>query len=549
MPFSLLSRDNITSSLSSDHYDLLVIGGGITGCGIALDAALRGMKVALVEKSDFASGTSSRSTKLIHGGLRYLKQLEFKLVHDVGTERAIVYKNARHIVIPEKMLLPIVKNGSLGKGPTSLALWVYDYLAGVKKEEKRRMLNREQTLVEEPMLNKDKVTAGGVYYEYRTDDSRLVIELAKSAVSHGALCLNYTEVRELVYDDSKQVCGANITDAMSGKNFDIKATKVVNAAGPFVDLIRKTDQSLFGKRLQLTKGVHIVFSFERLPLQRAVYFDVADGRLIFAIPRDGITYVGTTDTVYNQDIDAPRTNMKDVEYLLKAVNDMFPSVQLKVSDVISSWAGLRPLIYEDGKSPSELSRKDEVIVSASGLISIAGGKLTGYRLMAKKITDLVAKDLLAEAKDFPPSTTATYQLSGGEFNSDEDLQNFLTSIVTDIANAYLPNYFLHRWVFRYGTNTRHVLELAETLKSRYTDNEQVALAAEMQYTFENEMAANEIDFAIRRTGMIYFDKIRLDKHLHFINEYFSALLHRSEVEKAAALKRFADVVKEVTDFK
>jgi glycerol-3-phosphate dehydrogenase len=549
MTFSFSSRHHIISSLSSAQFDLLVIGGGITGCGIALDAALRGMKVALVEKSDFASGTSSRSTKLVHGGLRYLKQLEFKLVRDVGTERAIVYRNARHIVIPEKMLLPIVKNGSLGKGPTSLALWVYDYLAGVKKEERRKMLNRAQTLAEEPLLNKDRVTAGGVYYEYRTDDSRLVIELAKSAVSLGALCLNYAEVGDLLYDDSKMVSGAQITDTLTGKKFNIKATKTVNAAGPFVDLIRKADQSLFGKRLQLTKGVHIVFPFDKLPLQRAAYFDVADGRLIFAIPRDGITYVGTTDTVYNQDIDHPHTTMQDVEYLLKAINDMFPSLKLSVTDVISSWAGLRPLIYEDGKSPSELSRKDEIIISASGLISIAGGKLTGYRLMAKKIADQVAKDLLTEAKNFPASATQTYQLSGGEFKSDQDLQDFLHSVATDVANTYLPNYFLHRWIFRYGRNTSHILEIAENLKSRYADSEQLALAAEMRYCFENEMATNEIDFAVRRTGMLYFDKIRLDTNLSFIHEYFSELLNRSQLEKEVTLKMFKEEIQEVTDFK
>jgi glycerol-3-phosphate dehydrogenase len=549
MPFSFSSRDKITHALQSESFDLLVIGGGITGCGIALDAALRGMKVALVEKSDFASGTSSRSTKLIHGGLRYLKQMEFKLVRDVGTERAIVYKNARHVVIPEKMLLPIVKNGSLGKGPTSLALWVYDYLAGVKKDELRKMLSREQTLKEEPLLNKEKVIGGGIYYEYRTDDSRLVIELAKSAVTHGALCMNYAEVKELIYNDGKMVCGAKIADTISGKSFDIKASKIVNAAGPFVDLIRKTDQSLFGKRLQLTKGVHIVFPFEKLPLQRAAYFDVSDGRMIFAIPRDGITYVGTTDTVYNQDIDHPKPTFQDAEYLIKAVNEMFPSVKLGIHDVISSWAGLRPLIYEDGKSPSELSRKDEIIVSTSGLISIAGGKLTGYRLMAKKITDLVAKDLLAEAKNFPASTTHTFQLSGGEFRSDEDLQDFLAGIVADVAHSYLPNYFLHRWVFRYGRNTTQIIEHADSVKNRYAHSEQVALAAEMNYCFENEMVADETDFAIRRTGMIYFDKIRLDRNLVFISEYFSHLLQRTDAEKETALKRFTAVVKEVTDFK
>ena len=169
--------------------------------------------------------------------------------------------------------------------------------------------------------------------------------------------------------------------------------------------------------------------------------------------------------------------------------------------------------------------------------------------MAKKITDIVAKDLLSEAKNYPPSATHTFQLSGGEFQSDKDLRDFLDSTVTDVANSYLPNYFLNRWVYRYGRNTAHILERAETLKSRYADSEHVALAAEMAYSFDNEMSANEIDFAVRRTGMIYFDKIRLDRNLAFINEYFSHLLQRSEAEKEAALKRFTEVVKEVTDFK
>ncbi|MCW3125749.1 MAG: Glycerol-3-phosphate dehydrogenase [Bacteroidetes bacterium] len=548
MQFSLTSREELIDSLSTRHFDILVIGGGITGCGIALDAALRGMKVALVEKSDFASGTSSRSTKLIHGGLRYLKQLELKLVHDVGSERAIVYRNARHIVIPEKMLLPIVKNGSLGKGTTSMALRVYDFLAGVKKEELRRMLSKEETLREEPLLNPEKVTAGGLYYEYRTDDSRLVIELAKSAVSNGAICANYAGVTAPLYDDHDLICGAKVLDHISGQTFDIKATKVVNAAGPFVDLVRKTDQSLYGKRLQLTKGVHIVFPYEKLPLHNAAYFDVKDGRMIFAIPRNGITYVGTTDTVYNQDIDTPTPTQQDAQYLLDAVNEMFPTVQLKISDIISSWAGLRPLIYEDGKSPSELSRKDEIIISPSGLISIAGGKLTGYRLMAEKIAELVSKELLSTVR-FKKTSTKEYQLSGGDFASDDDLRNFAQKISTDANYSYLTDAVRERWVYRYGRNVEQILKNADELKDAYKDVDQLALAAEIKYGYDNEMVTNELDFTIRRTGMIYFDKIRLDKSLLFINSYFSQLLTRTEEQNKKALKELTEAVDEVTDFK
>ena len=449
MSFSHTSRPSYVKALTQNKYDLLVIGGGITGCGIALDATLRGLKVALVEQADFASGTSSRSTKLIHGGLRYLKQLELKLVHDVGRERAIVFQNARHIVIPEKMLLPIVQGGTLSARTTSIALWVYDLLAGVKKSEARKMLSLQNTLHEEPLLSHQKVIGGGLYYEYRTDDARLVIELAKSAVAHGAVCINYTQVTGLLYNEHKKVCGANVTDALTNGAFEIKAAKVVNAAGPFVDELRKTDHSLQGKRLLLTKGVHIVVPYDKLPLRHAVYFDVADGRMIFAIPRNGVTYIGTTDTIYKGDIDKPKANAADVVYLLDATNEMFPMAMLQISDVISSWAGLRPLIYEDGKSPSELSRRDEILVSPSGLISMVGGKLTGYRLMAKKIADLVAKELTMATRKFPKSSTHDYQLSGGAFDSDEALKVFAEHITNAHQYNFISTFMRRSWVYRY----------------------------------------------------------------------------------------------------
>ena len=548
MPFSIASRPAYIAALTENEYDLLVIGGGITGCGIALDAALRGLKVALVEQADFASGTSSRSTKLIHGGLRYLKQLELKLVHDVGRERAIVYKNARHIVIPEKMLLPIVRGGTLSAGTTSIALWVYDFLAGVKKNEARKMLSKIKTLSEEPLLSREKVIGGGLYYEYRTDDARLVIELAKSAVANGAICLNYAQVTDLLYDEQTKVCGAKVTDQLTNTSIKIKACKVVNAAGPFVDELRKTDHSLQGKRLLLTKGVHIVVPYDRLPLRHAVYFDVADGRMIFAIPRNGITYIGTTDTVYTGNIAQPRADAADVAYLLQATNEMFPNAVLQTGDVISTWAGLRPLIYEDGKSPSELSRRDEVIVSPSGLISMAGGKLTGYRLMAQKIVDIVAKELSTSNRAVPKSTTHDYQLSGGAFNTDDALKAYAEQITHATKYDFLNSSIRRSWVYRYGSNAEQVIAIAASIRNNYTDTDQLALAAEMQYCYENELCTCETDFAIRRSGMLYFDKLRLDSHLDFIHEYFNNLLRRTETQKTESYTAFQYAVKVVTEF-
>lgn len=542
MNFSSKNRSVFISKAGLVDYDLLVIGGGITGCGIALDAALRGMKVLLVEKKDFASGTSSRSTKLIHGGLRYLKQLEFKLVHDVGTERAIVHKLARHVVIPEKMLLPIYEEGTLGTFTTSMALLVYDLLAGVKSGERRKMLNVSGTLKQEPLLQANKLLGGGLYFEYRTDDSRLVIELAKSAFAAGALLLNYAEVKEFVLNQEGKVCGAKVIDHIGGATFDVKAKVVVNASGPWVDVLRKEDQSLHGKRLQLTKGVHIVFPFEKFPIQQAAYFDVGDGRMIFAIPRNGITYLGTTDTVYNEEIDHPVCNRADVEYLLKAVNSVFASLNLKESDIVSSWAGLRPLIQEDGKSPGELSRKDEIFISRSGLISIAGGKLTGYRLMSEKIVDLAEKKL---NQKFAKCSTAAHYLSGGEFHNEDDFKSSL-NYMQQLANGYVAKEIVEEWFYRYGKNTSLILKQLQVIKDKYDAIEQACLTAEVTYALEHEMIVTPADFFIRRTGKIFFNRKQslgqIPEANALIADYLSQAGAQSERQLAEVQQEYATAV-------
>lgn len=521
MNFSNLYRTEFINRLGSQTFDLLVIGGGITGCGIALDAALRGMKVALVEKDDFASGTSSRSTKLIHGGLRYLKQLEFKLVYDVGREREIVHRNARHLVIPEKMLLPITEDGSLGKYSASLGLKLYDFLAGVRKEEQRKMFDKHETLRMEPLLNNKKLIGSGLYVEYRTDDARLVIELAKSAFQHGALLLNYAECQHLTYDDVGKITGARILDKINGKELIVDAMTVVNACGPWVDLLRKEDNSLKGKRLLLTKGVHLVFPHGKLPVQHSLYFDAGDGRMIFAIPRGEITYAGTTDTVYNGDIDHPACNKEDAEYILNAVNRMFPSAALKMEDIESSWAGLRPLIFEDGKSASEVSRKDELIISDSGLISIAGGKLTGYRLMAKKAVDEVAKK---SGKKFAACKTHDFHLTGSDFKGQDELATYIKE--TEFREAdNIPVSKIREWTGRYGTNTDKVLENVARLEGEKISRDELYNLAELLYCLEYEMVYSPSDFFIRRTGKLFFERPNTMGHIRpavrFISEQFN----------------------------
>ena len=277
-------RERSLDAMDRIDYDVLVIGGGITGAGIALDCVTRGMRTALVEMQDYGAGTSSRSTKLIHGGLRYLKQFEFRLVSEVGRERAIIHRNAPHVVIPEGMLLPVIEGGTFGKLGVSVGLYVYDLLARVRREERRVMLDANETLKREPLLRRDGLLGSGWYSEYRTDDARLTIEVIKKACEEGAHCMNYVRAEDLVYVEGR-VRGARVKDMVSGREVEIRAREVVNAAGPWVDEVRKLDRSLEGKRLQHTKGVHLVVSHERFPITESVYFDIDDGRMMFAIPR------------------------------------------------------------------------------------------------------------------------------------------------------------------------------------------------------------------------------------------------------------------------
>jgi glycerol-3-phosphate dehydrogenase len=523
-----LSRKEKILQASADSFDLIIIGGGITGAGIALDAATRGLKVLLLEKMDFSEGTSSRSTKLIHGGLRYLKQFEISLVREVGRERAVVYRNARHLVKPERMLLPIVENGSLGKFMTSVGLWVYDFLAGVEKDERRRMLSKEDTLAQEPLLRKDIVKGGGLYYEYRTDDSRLTLSILTSATEAGAICLNYAPVTEFIYQD-ELLTGVKFQDRLSGETYKANAKIIVNAAGPWVDKLRNLDilsedSRAPKKKLHLTKGVHLVVPREKLPLHQSVYFDVPDGRMIFAIPRDRITYIGTTDTHYTGNTEDPITDGKDVDYLLQAVNNMFPDIHLQAADIESSWAGLRPLIHEAGKNPSELSRRDEIFQSETGLISIAGGKLTGYRKMAERITDLVCKKLHVPVK----CKTHDMRIAGGHFESDEEMNHFITTRIGEAKQVEMTKEDIIRLFNLYGSNIDIIIEKAYELFATEKDARYRTLEAEIWYAVHREMAVSLSDFVIRRTGLIYFNRPELKKHTHLYARIMGKVCNWSE---------------------
>ena len=502
--FTNLERQKTIDNLKSEDFDLVVIGGGITGGGIALDAASRGLKVALLEKGDFASGTSSKSTKLIHGGLRYLKQFDFWLVKEVGSERAIVHKLAPHLVLPEKMLLPLIENGSYGKWLTSIGLKVYDILAQVSGDDKRKMIEKKEAMKLEPLLPKKILNGAGYYAEYRTDDARLTIENIKTSLLFGAQALNYAKVNAFIYENEK-VAGVKATDEVTGQEFTIKSKYVISAAGPWVDDLRSLNNSKKGKQLHLTKGVHLVFPYEKLPVKQSVYFDIPDGRMMFAIPRGKITYVGTTDTNYNDNKDKVTTNIADAIYLISAVNNMFPDINLELDDIVSSWAGLRPLIHEEGKSASELSRKDEIFVSDSGLISIAGGKLTGYRKMAERVVDRIAKKMEDEHDiELKDCYTEKIFLSGNDnFKKFKHVKKYIDQVYSEIKEEGFTKHDAWFLVTNYGKQTSKILETYATLVD---EDKYVRLAkAELAFGIDYEMVQNPMDFFIRRTGRLYFD--------------------------------------------
>ncbi|MBA8761502.1 glycerol-3-phosphate dehydrogenase/oxidase [Staphylococcus coagulans] len=534
MSLSTFKRDSVKNKMKNEEYDLVVVGGGITGAGIALDASVRGMKVALVEMQDFAQGTSSRSTKLVHGGLRYLKQFQVGVVAETGKERAIVYENGPHVTTPEWMLLPMHKGGTFGKFSTSIGLGMYDRLAGVKKSERKKMLTVQETTDKEPLVKQDGLKGGGYYVEYRTDDARLTIEVMKKAAEQGADILNYAKVNNFLYDNNEKVNGVTVIDRLANDTFKIKGKKVVNATGPWVDEVRSADYSKNNKQLRLTKGVHVVIDQSKFPLRQAVYFDTEkDGRMIFAIPREGKAYVGTTDTFYDNEKSTPLVNQEDRDYLIDAINYMFPTVQIKDEDIESTWAGIRPLILEEGKDPSEISRKDEVWEGKSGLLTIAGGKLTGYRHMALEIVNLVEKRLKQEYKlKFNKVDTKYIPISGGDVGGSANFHKFVEEKVQAAKAFNLDEKLARHLASKYGSNVDDLFAIAQAAQHQ-TTGLPLELYVELVYSVQNELVVKPTDFLVRRTGALYFDINRVLEYKDIVVDVLADLLGYDANTKAA----------------
>ena len=406
------NREGPFDRIDGSTCDLIVIGGGVTGAGVARDAAMRGLSVVLLEARDFASGTSSRSSKMIHGGLRYMAQGDLALVHEAASERKAVERVAPHLTRQTPFVIPAKNAAVLAK--LRAGMWAFEKLGGVPKERHHEVWSKRDLTAREPALNAHDLSGAVAYPEYLTDDARLTLANVRSAAAHGAAVFSYAPVRSLIITDGR-AAGVVVGDDLEGveARLRIYAKVIVNAAGPWVDALRALEDPMAPTRLKLSKGVHLVVPAARLPVSRTIIMPAADRRSVFAVPKGDMTYLGTTDTFYPDADYWPRIEDADIDYLLAASAARFNVTPLTRADIVSAWSGVRPLVAEEGKSASEISRKDEVWAGPTGMLSIAGGKLTAYRKMAERVADLVEEAL---GRKPTPSSTETEPLVGGDLD-------------------------------------------------------------------------------------------------------------------------------------
>ncbi len=484
--------------MATSKLDVLVIGGGITGAGIARDAALRGWRVALVEKEDFGFGTSSRSSKIVHGGVRYLEYGHFLLVRESARERRVVQSIAPHLVHRLDFLYPVFEPDSLMKIRAGLA--VFDWLATAEGGEKHLTLEPEQVRQQLPGL-RDPLRGAVLYPEYITDDARLTLENVVSAAEHGALVANRARAEALFRDGSGRIQGARVRDTLDGSVYEVQARAVVNAGGPWAQSILEESGLPAPKQIRPSKGIHILLPAERLPLRGATFLKTAAGRRGLAMRRLNYVYVGTTDDEYSGSLDTPRATRAEVLDVLAMTQDSFPDAGLGIDDVLATWAGIRPLIAEEGKSTRDTSREDEVWTTPPGLVTIAGGKLTTYRRMAGRVIDALRDDLGAPPND--TDRTADVLLPGAPAG---DVVAFSEDRARRLRAAGVPQPTIERLCWLYGRQLDGLLELGSQDAAWLAPLGPgvPAVRGEVKLAVETEMACTLADFMDRRSALLLF---------------------------------------------
>lgn len=549
MKFSAETRKENINQLSSEKLDLLIIGGGITGAGLALQAAAKGVKAGLIEMQDFASGTSSRSTKLVHGGLRYLKQFEVELVAAIAKERENIHHNAPHIVKPDKMLLPIYDEAgaSFTEFSAEVALDLYDHLAELEGEWANELISKEEVLKENPMLREEGLVKGGLYLDYINDDARLTIEIMKKATEKGTLPVNYMKAIDYLYDDDKQIIGVIAEDQFTGDQIEIQAAVVVNATGHWADQTISMQKDIKSDRMYPSKGVHFVVDAKRLPLKETIYVDTGleDNRMIFIVPRGDKTYFGTTDTPYDENLVEPDIFKDDIDYLLKAVNFRFPEANLTIDDIETGWSGLRPLLLEEGATdPSMISRSHEVFVSDQGLVTIAGGKLTDYRLMAEDTFVAIEEELKEKTgTGYPAGDTQRLALSGGDLPAGMSMDDYTDKHLADGTAIGLSEAEARKLIEWYGTNSEQVFALKDQVKS---DKLPLHLELSLLYAMNYESTMTPIDFILRRTGILLFESEKVSEWKTLILDYMAEYHEWDAERKEKEAKDLDEMIDHIT---
>jgi len=540
-------REAALARLAAEPFDLLVVGGGVTGSGVALDAAARGLRTGLVDRADLASGTSSKSSKLVHGGLRYLQQREYLLVYENLAERQLLLHNAPHLVAPLPFLIPLFgKDGVLNKALArtySVALWLYDLTGGLRIGKRHRRVGVDEALAHMPTLRRDRLVAGFVYYDAETDDARLTLALARTAaLEHGVAVATYTPVSGFHRDGAGRIDGALATplarpgtDRATLAPVHVRASVVVNAAGVWADDVRSLETGIHPDSIRPAKGVHLALPWEKLRCDVAVVLPVPkDRRSIFVIPWGNRVYVGTTDTDYDGSLDQPRCTPEDVEYVLGALNT-FLTEPVSAADVTGTWAGLRPLIKgATNERTADLSRRHQVAVSDGGLVSITGGKLTTYRKMASDAVDEVVRRL---GRGHRRSPTRNLGLIGAEGTASLRQPGAAARLGTDAD-------VLAHLVRRFGGEARAVLAMAarDPALARPLVPGLPYLAAEAVYAARYEMALTVDDVLSRRTRALLLARDAAAEAAPEVAGLLAGELGWDEAEVAAQVDAFRALV-------
>lgn len=540
--FQLNRRLNWVRRLEEDAFDVVVIGGGITGAGVALDAVTRDLHVLIIDKNDFASGTSSRSSKIVHGGLRYLPKYEFNYISQISRERNIVCENAPHVISPIQMVLPIYKDSTYGKFTTQIGLKIYDLLAQVRLEEKNHVVSFHELDQMVPNLKQDGLAESFSYVEYQTDDARLTLEVIKESVRNGARALNYVCAEKILCKDNK-IYGVRVKDMLTNKVYEVRAKSVVNAAGPWVKEVAGEFTS-FPHHVHWLKGAHLVFSKKRFPLNKGVLFEGPDKRMMAVIPKANSVYVGTTDDFIHSNELNLYVDADDCSYILKALAHAFPELKLTTEDIISSWAGVRTSLSKSKKDALNFISKDEIHIGVEGLITVIGGTLTGYRKTAERVVDILLKrDNLDIETTQIHSLTQTQTLSGGYLNGIMSFEAFEKIQVHHAVNQGWDLEAAKYLIKKYGGNFEQILKYRneyEHLRQSIDMPEYVFYS--LVYGILDEMVIAPMDFFARRTDWLYFrpDLVKkYNEHVCYVLQYFH---NWSEEEKETYCKQTEEML-------